>query len=78
MIKLAFGQSLRQRRTRKRLTQEEVALESGVSLRYLQDLEAGNKMASINTVFRLARALETTPATLLNPAWKTWSAKDEC
>jgi transcriptional regulator with XRE-family HTH domain len=78
MIKRAFGQTLRQRRTRKRLTQEQVALESGVSLRYLQDLEAGNKMAAINTVFRLARALDTSPATPLNPAWKAWSAENKC
>lgn len=76
MIKPAFGQALRQRRARKRLTQEKVALDSGLSLRYVQDLEAGNKMASINTVFRLARALETSPSALLNPAWKAWSAKN--
>lgn len=76
MIKQSFGQTLRKRRTRKRFTQEKVALDSGLSLRYLQDLEAGNKIASINTVFRLARALETSPNALLNPAWKVWSVKN--
>ena len=72
MIKAAFAETLRRYRQRRTLTQEKLALESGISLRYLQDLEAGHKLPTIATVFRLASALQTTPQTLLNLAWKRW------
>lgn len=72
LIKLAFSEALRRLRSRRKLTQEQLAASSGISLRYLQDLETGSKMASITTVFQLSRALETSPQSLLKPAWKQW------
>ena len=75
MIKLEFGKALRQRRTQRKMTLEQAALEADVSMRFLQDLEAGNKMPSVRTVFRLARALGTTPSALLKPAWEVWLAE---
>lgn len=74
MIKAAFGATLRRVRDRKKFTQEALAAKSGVSVRYLQRLEAGERSPSISTVFRLANALDVTPNILVTPAWQQWLA----
>lgn len=75
MIAKIFGQRLRQLRTQKRLSQEGLAEASELSLRYIQDLEAGVKQPTITTLCKLAMALHTTPHQLLGPAWTAWKAK---
>lgn len=54
------------------MTQHDVALRSDMSLRYYQDLEAGNKLASLLTLFRLADALGCKPETLLASTYSVW------
>lgn len=56
------------------MTQHDVALRSDMSLRYYQDLEAGNKLASLLTLFRLADALGCKPEKLLGEAYKAWQS----
>ena len=72
MIKADFGDSLRRRRLRKKMTLEDLAAESGLSLRFVQSLEAGTKGPSLKTLFRLSEALEVTPNTLIDTAFKKW------
>ena len=61
MIKEAFGAQVKQLRTEQGMTQEELSQRSGLAIRFLQDVEAGNKQASIKTVFKLADGLGVTP-----------------
>jgi len=72
MIKAEFGNTIRKIRRKNKFTQEHVALSCNMSLRFYQDLEAGNKQPTITTLFRLALALEASPIELINPAWILW------
>jgi XRE family aerobic/anaerobic benzoate catabolism transcriptional regulator len=61
----ALGRRARARRTEKRWTLRDVAERSGVSPRYLVQLESGRGNISVRRLADVARALETTPAALL-------------
>ena len=75
MIPKIFGQTLRQHRTEKHLTQEQLAEAADTALRYIQELEAGTKQPTITTLFKLAEALGTTPQKLIGPVWTAWKDK---
>ena len=72
MIREEFSLVLRQKRTAKGLTQQGSAEASDLSLRYIQELEAGEKQPSLKTLFFLARGLNTTPQQLIAQVWKKW------
>lgn len=76
-IKLEFGKILKNQRKSQSVTQEGLALKADVSLRYLQDLEAGNKMASIQTVLSLCYGLNVSPDDLLLPILATYAKNTE-
>jgi XRE family aerobic/anaerobic benzoate catabolism transcriptional regulator len=61
----ALGRRARARRIEKRWTLREVAERSGVSPRYLVQLESGRGNISVRRLADVARALETTSAALL-------------
>ena len=73
-IRVRIAQKLSCLRRARALTQEELATRAGLSTRFLQDLEAGNKLASIATVFKLAKALDVIPQDLLQAAWEDFLA----
>ena len=75
MVKEAFGSNLRKRRLKQKLTQENLAFESGLSLRYIQNLESGDRQPTLETIFKLSFALNTSPQTLIQPTWKWWVAE---
>jgi len=54
---IAFGQVLRELRKRRDLSQEALALESGMERNYVSLLELGRNSASVKTIFKLAPAL---------------------
>lgn len=56
-LQLAFGRALRQVRTDRGLSQEELAFESEVHRTYISELERGQKNPSLATVERLSHAL---------------------
>jgi transcriptional regulator with XRE-family HTH domain len=72
MLKDDFGGNLRKFRLESNLTQEKLALEAGLSLRFIQNLESGERQPSLETLFKLSRALNTTPAALINTSWNWW------
>lgn len=72
MIKREFGEAVRESRLAAELTQEELALESEVALRFLQDIEAGNLQPTITTVFKIAGALNIKPSGLLDESFANW------
>ncbi len=54
---VAFGQVLRELRKGRDLSQEVLALESGLERNYVSLLELGRNSASVRTIFKLAPAL---------------------
>lgn len=54
---LLFGERLRDRRNVLGLTQEFIADKAGISLRFYQLLERGEKSVSLDTLIRLSKAL---------------------
>lgn len=56
---------LRARRLELGLTQEQVAERTGFSQRHVSSFEVGTRIPTLPTLSRLARALETTEAELL-------------
>ena len=72
MIKEAFSQVLNQQRRAKQFTQDKLAERCELSLRYLQELEAGDKQPTLTTLFQLAEGLEIDPQELISPVWDIW------
>jgi transcriptional regulator with XRE-family HTH domain len=60
-----FTANLRTARERAGLTQEQVALASGVPQGHYSRIETGKHDPGIRTLIRIAQALRTTPADLL-------------
>ena len=56
---------MRAERQARKLTQQELAFESGLSLTYVGEIERGQRMVSVDTLLRVARALDLTAAQLL-------------
>ena len=62
---IAFGQVLRELRKGRNLSQEALALESGVERNYVSLLELGRNSASLKMIFKLAPALGVSVAALM-------------
>lgn len=56
----AMGKRIRKRRRWIDLTQEQLAELAGVSTSFVGHLERGSRVPSVETLWRIARALETT------------------
>jgi XRE family aerobic/anaerobic benzoate catabolism transcriptional regulator len=67
----SVGSAVRTQRERKGLTRRELAGTSGVSERFLAQLESGDGNISLRRFAEVAHALGTTPAALLAPAEQT-------
>jgi transcriptional regulator with XRE-family HTH domain len=63
-----FGDALRVERMRLKMSQEELAFESGISRTYAGEIERGEKAATLDIIVRLAVALKMTAAELLAKA----------
>jgi XRE family aerobic/anaerobic benzoate catabolism transcriptional regulator len=64
----SLGRNVRAARTRRGWTLRELSARSGVSLRFLVQLEGGDGNISVLRLASVAEALETTPAALLSEA----------
>jgi transcriptional regulator with XRE-family HTH domain len=53
----AFGRALKKIRVRKKLTQESLSLQADLARVYISELEYGKKTPSIETVFKISKAL---------------------
>jgi len=60
-----FGKQLQQLRTRRGLTQEQLAVTAGLSHTFLTRLELGQSDPSLSTLVRLAKALRVSVTELL-------------
>jgi transcriptional regulator with XRE-family HTH domain len=61
-----FGQNLRAARGRSDLSQEALAAASGLHPTEISRLERGVRDVRLSTIVRIARGLDTPPATLLD------------
>lgn len=57
-VKKQFGAKLRQLRGNKSLSQEEVALEAGLDLTTVNEIEMGSRNPSLLTITKVAKALK--------------------
>jgi transcriptional regulator with XRE-family HTH domain len=65
-IQKAFGNNLRKYRAMSGKNQEEFAFSADMSAAYLSELERGGKCPTIDTVYKISRALHITVAELLD------------
>jgi len=64
----AFGDAIARRRRALKLSQEDVAYEAGISVRYFADVERGQRNASLMVARQIASALATPLQQLLDVA----------
>jgi transcriptional regulator with XRE-family HTH domain len=67
---VALGKALRKFRLAADLTQEQLALESGVQRNFISLIETGQNQPTIGTIFKLAQALGIKPSKLVSEAEK--------
>jgi len=65
--RVLFGLRLAEIRKAKGLSQERLALESGLARSYLGGVERGQRNIALLNIYRLAEALGVAPAKLLEP-----------
>ena len=61
-----FGSALKRWREKRKLTQEGLAFEAGITSSYAGQLERGAKVPSLTVVLKLCDALNCTPGDLLS------------
>ena len=74
-LEQAFGQVLFARREKSGLSQMDLAVASGYSLRYIGDVERGTKSATMRTMHDLATLLNVKLGTLIFEAEELWAAE---
>jgi len=62
----AFGLAIRKLRISKGLTQEDLGFESGLTRAYISSIELDQKLPSIATIAKLAKALNLSLAELMH------------
>ncbi len=65
MPKKAFGEILKAARNSKKLTQEKLALNSGISRNTIVSLEKGEFVPTLETIFKVAQGLDMLPEELV-------------
>ena len=63
-LRNVVSKNLRQLRSRKKLSQDDVARRSGISVSYVSMLERGNRVPPLETIEALAKALKVPPLSL--------------
>ncbi len=64
-IQKKFGDKLRELRKQKGLSQEDLALKSGLHRTYISDIERGSRNLSLKNIERIAKALGLATKSLL-------------
>lgn len=67
-VRARFGAALRDWRVRRKLTQEALAERSGLSYKFVGEVERGKGNPTLTTISKLAKALEIGPAELFATA----------
>jgi len=67
-----LGLAVAKARKKSKLTQEQLAESIGISTRTFQDYEAGEILPRYETLFKIAKATNTTATALMRPMWLEW------
>ncbi len=65
LIGVSLGRAIREARSAKKLSMRALAASSDISQPFLSQIESGQTMPSLVTLYRLAKALEISPSALL-------------
>jgi len=65
-VSAAFGRVLREQRNTAELSQEQLALNADVDRTFVSQMERGIRQPTLTTLFKLAKALEVQPSTLVS------------
>lgn len=65
LIRIGFGDLLRKKRVQKGLSQEELALKTGLHRTYVGSVERGERNLSIENIYIFAKALDCLPTELI-------------
>jgi transcriptional regulator with XRE-family HTH domain len=66
-IRSQLGKNIKFFRSRRGLSQADLAEKGGISITFLSDIERGNKWPQPDNLFKLAKALKVEPYELLRP-----------
>jgi len=64
-LEAAFGHVIKKIRTEKGLTQDALSVASNLDRSFISQLECGVKQPSLITIFQLAKALQVSPAHII-------------
>ncbi len=70
-LAVRIGARLRRLRQEKRFTADELARRSGIHRPNITRVESGKHVPSLDTLLRIARALEVSPAVLVSDLWRS-------
>ena len=65
----AFGKVLRKHRVKYGMTQEQLGFEANIRRTFISLLELGQQQPTLKTIFKLAEALEISPAVLVKETY---------
>lgn len=65
----AFGKVLRKHRIKSGMTQEQLGFEANIRRTFISLLELGQQQPTLKTIFKLAEALEISPAVLVKETY---------
>jgi len=71
-LKTTISAGIRAKREAAGLSQDRLAAKAGISSRYYQAVETAKKQPSLDTIFKIARALDCDYTELLKPVWDYW------
>ena len=77
MAKANIGIELKRQRANAKMSQNDLAIESDVTLSFIKEIELGNQQPTITTLFRLAKALDVTPDQLIMACWADWKESEK-
>lgn len=71
----AFGQALRNLRTRRKWSQTELALRADVNRRHISEIELGRNTPGLRLIFKLCDALDVAPSDVIKDVEKRMRAQ---
>jgi transcriptional regulator with XRE-family HTH domain len=70
-VEKAFGQAMRKARNKRKLSQMDLHIATGLDRTFISDLERGIQGPSLRTVFRVAKGLEVSAGALVENTQKS-------
>jgi len=76
-LKITIAASIKAKREAVGLSQDRLAAKAGISSRYYQAVETAKKQPSLDTIFKIATALDCDYTELLKPVWDYWLSQPD-